>query len=950
MKTSLSVNAFPLAAASLTLCGLPGFADTVKPAWAVVPSGTNVSTLALPAGLTAANTYADYSWYGANNNVRGVAANPVNGNVLVSDTSQNVRVLNSSGVYLHTLSKTGLASSGATLNMVQVGVADDGVVYASNLVLNTSPSPLNNFKIWRWQDDSNPAPDPLPDPFTPVAPTLAWPVLPAPTEQDPFPVLPPGDPAGGTNNQRWGDTMDVRGGGSNTKLVFGARNNPVLAIFTTTDGLTFAPHVVTFAGGAILGVAFGPDIPGYDDPATAGTVENLTLMSVFVKLTGTAMRRVNIRTDTWTATSVVVYDGVGGNPPVINSAITAIGSDPRQRYLAGVSALPVSASATVRANAYGYEFGSGILPNLIAPDSPNATQFFTGNANGNGIAAADVFTSAPGQTPGLNGIPLRSRFYLMSVANSIIAYDVIPVQLPPNVVTPPASATVIAGWKANFSVAAAGTLPLTYQWIRNDVEIPGATSPSYVVDPVSAADNNAVFKVRVTNPVSTVTSTAATLSVQPRVDTAVMTPGYKLPVDTPGRPYLTSSDTQRGVAWNPVNDHLLIVNRSGVQGLPNPSVVILDAATGNEVLDTGVVRTLQLQDPDDGLDGGPNDVIKNSGAANGGFFALNSIDIDDAGVVYACNLAVVGSTAQFKIYRWANDNVESTPVAVYGPGDLFDTGSGGDRAGEHIKVRGSGLNTQILVGARNEEKFAIFTAADDGNGGLTFTPTVFSVPDARPAGATVGSGAFFACDFGAGNTIWAKTYLGRLLQVSFDVGTGVAQIAQTITTANIPSGVGPIAVDPVKQILGGIHNQDTPNNLRLYNYNRIGQVGGLLDQEFFLSDNLNGNYVGAVDIGGNRIYALDTNNGLVVMNITYTPVLEPAVLDTLEYSAAPGGDTFRFTLKGTTGTTYKIEGSPSMSATTWSDLQTITLTSPSQVVSVSIPLGQTRYYFRARTQ
>jgi hypothetical protein len=41
---------------------------------------------------------------------------------------------------------------------------------------------------------------------------------------------------------------------------------------------------------------------------------------------------------------------------------------------------------------------------------------------------------------------------------------------------------------------------------------------------------------------------------------------------------------------------------------------------------------------------------------------------------------------------------------------------------------------------------------------------------------------------------------------------------------------------------------------------------------------------------------------------------------------------------------------PSMTATTWSDLQTITLSSPSQVVSVSIPPGQTRYFFRALTQ
>jgi hypothetical protein len=405
-----------------------------------------------------------------------------------------------------------------------------------------------------------------------------------------------------------------------------------------------------------------------------------------------------------------------------------------------------------------------------------------------------------------------------------------------------------------------------------------------------------------------------------------MTLGYKLPAETMGRPYLTSTDTQRGLAHNPANDHLLIVNRSAVPGLPNPSVVVLNAANGDEILEGGVVRTLQLRDPNDGN----NDVVNGSGAATNGFFALSAIDCDAAGAVYASNLAITGATEQFKIYRWASDDAVTTPTVAYGPGDIFNTSGSGDRAGEHLKVRGAGLTTQILVGAHTAEKFAILTTTD----GLTFAPTVFEV-----AGA--GAASFFMCDFGAGNTIWAKRDGGQLLRVAFDLITGLASIEETFATALFPSGVGPIAVDPVKQILGAIHNGENPNNLRLYNYNLIGQPGGLLDLEFFPTDNPNGNRVGAVDIGNNRIYGLDTNNGLVVMNLNYTLPVAPVLSN-----PSRTGNTFSFTLTGVAGATYLIQNSPDM--TLWNDDGTATLNDGISIV-VSRTVTDGRYYFRVKT-
>ena len=79
--------------------------------------------------------------------------------------------------------------------------------------------------------------------------------------------------------------------------------------------------------------------------------------------------------------------------------------------------------------------------------------------------------------------------------------------------THPSSRTVAPGQTATFSTSATGNGPLTYQWQRNELAISGATSASYTTSPVTTADYGARFRVVVSNPVGSVTSNQATLSV-----------------------------------------------------------------------------------------------------------------------------------------------------------------------------------------------------------------------------------------------------------------------------------------------------------------------------------------------------------------------------------------------------------------------------------------------------
>jgi hypothetical protein len=86
---------------------------------------------------------------------------------------------------------------------------------------------------------------------------------------------------------------------------------------------------------------------------------------------------------------------------------------------------------------------------------------------------------------------------------------------PAMITTQPANQSVSVGQTATFTVAAAGTSPLMYQWQKNAANISGATSASYATPATTAADTGSKFAVVVSNSLGSVTSNPATLTVNP---------------------------------------------------------------------------------------------------------------------------------------------------------------------------------------------------------------------------------------------------------------------------------------------------------------------------------------------------------------------------------------------------------------------------------------------------
>jgi hypothetical protein len=81
------------------------------------------------------------------------------------------------------------------------------------------------------------------------------------------------------------------------------------------------------------------------------------------------------------------------------------------------------------------------------------------------------------------------------------------------ITTQPESQSVIAGQNATFSVVAAGSGTLTYQWKNGGKAIGGATAASYMVPTTTISENGTQYTVVVTDSTGSVTSNPATLTV-----------------------------------------------------------------------------------------------------------------------------------------------------------------------------------------------------------------------------------------------------------------------------------------------------------------------------------------------------------------------------------------------------------------------------------------------------
>ena len=120
----------------------------------------------------------------------------------------------------------------------------------------------------------------------------------------------------------------------------------------------------------------------------------------------------------------------------------------------------------------------------------------------------------PAATMADDGALFQAR--VSNVAGSVVSAPALLTVQPlvgASIATQPNGATATAGTSVTFGVQAVGTAPLSYQWQRDGQDIAGATASSYTLAAPGLADDGAVFRVVVTNPAGSITSTEAVLNV-----------------------------------------------------------------------------------------------------------------------------------------------------------------------------------------------------------------------------------------------------------------------------------------------------------------------------------------------------------------------------------------------------------------------------------------------------
>ena len=205
--------------------------------------------------------------------------------------------------------------------------------------------------------------------------------------------------------------------------------------------------------------------------------------------------------------------------------------------VSGVQAAQGGLYALVATNPYGSATSTNATltvlspPTISGPGQPQPQTVIQGNT-------ATFSVTAAGDAPltyqwRLAGVPLagatnnplvltgvvtnQAGNYSVVVSNAVgtvaSSNALLTVRVPPSIVTQPLSQSVVAGVTVNFTVVAAGDLPLTYQWRFNGVPITGATGTTLTLASVRA-DQSGDYSVVVTNPYGTATSANATLSAK----------------------------------------------------------------------------------------------------------------------------------------------------------------------------------------------------------------------------------------------------------------------------------------------------------------------------------------------------------------------------------------------------------------------------------------------------
>jgi hypothetical protein len=240
-----------------------------------------------------------------------------------------------------------------------------------------------------------------------------------------------------------------------------------------------------------------------------------------------------------------------------------------------------------------------------------------------------------------------------AVTSNTAVLTVNPAPVAPSITTQPSSRTITAGQTTTFSVTASGTAPLNYQWRKNGTAISGATSSSYTTPAETTSDSGAQFTVLVSNLAGSVTSNAATLTVN------APTPGALTPSATSlsfGN-VIVSNNSVLGVNFTNSGSVNITVSSVTISGAGYTSSGI----SNGQIITPGQVVTLNLTFAPAATGSIPGNVTLTSNASN----SPTSIGLSGSAVLaHTATLSWTASTSTVVGYNLYRGTVSGGPYVL----------------------------------------------------------------------------------------------------------------------------------------------------------------------------------------------------------------------------------------------------------------------------------------------
>ncbi|SPE53156.1 exported hypothetical protein [Verrucomicrobia bacterium] len=826
----------------------------------------------------------------ADGNNRNVAYNAVSNQVYVGyrGSPSAVDVFDgAAGSFLGTLPDS------STVATYSVGVGDDGVIYGVPLANGVSGANLNIYSWTNWQSDIYHC------------------------------YVQSGSDAtslGQVQGKRVGDSMAVTGAGANTLILLwvnvGINATNYALLFSTTDGVNFTPTLL-----------YVPSLPVlFNDAGPQHGLAFYTNNTFLVKV-GTSLYEVQYPANSASLPSPVTATIIGTNSVGGSTGQSyELSYSPPGNLLAVLGPMVNSTPASLEVNL----FGAASFANLNNEGTTNAPHF-TSNGNLTGGVA-------------LGGAGKTNALYVLDSNNALWAWSLTFVAAPvaPSITTAPVGGSAYTNIGSfTFTVTAAGSAPLFYQWQFNTASnlatatsISLATNSSYTINPLTTSASG-WYDVVISNTAGVTSSVPVLLSVSTGFQSPYVTNLWALAADN-SEPYLDTSYNTRGLAFDPSTMSVLVAEHATV------NIYVLNATNGS--------LEYELTTPSTGL-------------PSGSIFPLGQVVVADDGVAYCCNVSSYQPGQQtgnndFSITRFdavinptnANYNFEVAWTGDPGAFQPLNPGaSSQDRWGDSMAVRGAGTNTQILLGTyetigANEfgtgpgTNVAILTTTD----GTNFTSTTIAVTNA-PDGFS-----YLGVAWGTNNTFWTKSPGFDLRQVQYDLTTGIGTVIQDFSSTASAGSLNQIAgigLDNSNNILAGVNLGDTPNDLELFQIPSAGFPPQAYYQAFFPAYNPNINGNAATTIKYPYIFSLDANNGIIALTYAIPP---PPIVPYNITAVTNHAGSVVLTWQSVAQRTYQVQytGAVLANNTAWTNLGSpITATnSTTTYTDATSPRPAARYY------